>query len=94
MSIRKGITVEWRKMRIEYLYGLYSSPNIIRVMKLRRMILKGHTAGTVEGKGEVHTGFWWGDLRDRNRLEDVDVEEMIILKLIGLFDVAQDKERW
>jgi len=23
------------------------------------------------GRGEVHTGFWWGKLRERNNLEDV-----------------------
>jgi hypothetical protein len=29
---------------------------------------------------EVHTGFWWGDLRERGHLEDLDVDEGIILK--------------
>jgi len=24
----------------------------------------------VWGTGEVHTGFWWGNLREGNRLED------------------------
>jgi len=32
-------------------------------------------------RGEVYTDFWWGDLRERDNLEDVDVDEMIILKL-------------
>ena len=32
-------------------------------------------------RGEVYTEFWWGDLRERDNLEDVDVDEMIILKL-------------
>jgi len=63
-SIRNGITGEWTKLHIGYIYGLHASPNVIRVMKLRRMILKGHTAGTGKGKGEVHTGFWWCDLRE------------------------------
>ena len=25
----------------------------------------------VLGRGEVHTGFWWGDLKERVHLEDV-----------------------
>ena len=62
-SIRNEIIGEWIKLHSEYLYGLYCSPNIVRVMKLRRMILEGHTSGTV-GEKEVHTGFWWGDLRE------------------------------
>jgi hypothetical protein len=28
----------------------------------------------------VHTGFWWGDLREGGHLEDPSVDEMIILK--------------
>jgi hypothetical protein len=36
----------------------------------------------VWGTGEVHTGFRWGDLRERDHLKDVRVDGMIILKLI------------
>jgi hypothetical protein len=39
------------------------------------------------GRGEVRTGYWWGNLRERNRLEDPDIDARIILsssvKLIG-----------
>jgi hypothetical protein len=31
---------------------------------------------------EVHTGFWWGDLRGRDHLEDPGVDGRIILKWI------------
>jgi hypothetical protein len=34
------------------------------------------------GKREVHTGFWWGDLREGDHLEDPGVDRMIILKWI------------
>ena len=34
------------------------------------------------GRGEAHTGFWWGNPRERDHLEDLDVVESIILKLI------------
>jgi len=33
-------------------------------------------------KGEVHTGFCWGDLKERHHLKDVSVDERIILKWI------------
>jgi hypothetical protein len=36
----------------------------------------------VWGRGEVHRGFWWGNLKERDHLEDLNVEIKIILKLI------------
>jgi hypothetical protein len=32
--------------------------------------------------GEVHTGFWWGDLRERDNLGDLGIDVMIILNWI------------
>jgi hypothetical protein len=49
-------TGEWRRLRNEELNDLYSSPNIIGVIKSRRMRWAGHVAHM--GKKEVHTGFW------------------------------------
>jgi len=50
----------------------------------------------------LHTGLWWGNLRERDNLENRDVDERIILSWIfrkwdgGMdwFDVAQDRDRW
>jgi len=30
------------------------------------------------GRAEVHTGFWWGNLRERNKLEEAGVDKRII----------------
>jgi len=30
-------------------------------------------------RGEVHTGFWWGNLRERDHLEDPGLDGRIIL---------------
>jgi hypothetical protein len=32
--------------------------------------------------GEVHTEFWWGDLGERDQMEDLDVDGRTILKWI------------
>jgi hypothetical protein len=51
----------------------------------------------------VCTGFWWGNLRERDHLENRGIDGRIILKWIfrkwdvGLwtgFDLAQDRDRW
>ena len=34
----------------------------------------------VWGRGEVYTGFWWGNLRERDQLEDPDVDVTITLR--------------
>ena len=34
------------------------------------------------GVGEVYTGFWWGDLRERDHLENLDIDRRKILKWI------------
>jgi hypothetical protein len=35
---------EWRILHTEELYGLYSTPHVIRVMKLKRLRWAGHVA--------------------------------------------------
>ena len=43
-SRRDDVTGEWRRSHNEELNGLYSSPNIVRVIKSRRMRWAGHVA--------------------------------------------------
>jgi hypothetical protein len=40
----------WRKLRKDELHSLYSSPNIVRVIKSRRMRWAGHVAHMREGR--------------------------------------------
>jgi hypothetical protein len=48
-------------------------------------------------RGEVHTGFWWGDFRDGDHLEDPGVDGMIIFKKwdgsMDWIELAQDRDR-
>ena len=52
-------TGEWRGMHNEELNDLYSSPNIVQVIKSRRMRWAGHVACVGEERGCI--GSWWGN---------------------------------
>jgi uncharacterized protein YjcR len=55
-----------------------------------------------ERRGEVHTGFWGGNLREGDYLEDLGIDGMIILKwniqigwdITDWIDLAQDGDKW
>jgi hypothetical protein len=58
-----GATGEWRKLHNGELNDLYSLPNIVRVLTSRKMRWAGHVE--CMGRGEVCTGHWWGNLKER-----------------------------
>jgi hypothetical protein len=61
------VTGERRKLHNEELNDLYSFPNIVRVVKSRRMRWAGHVARMGEDRViEECTGCWWGSLRERS----------------------------
>ena len=48
---RDEVTGEWRKLHNEELSDLYSLPNIVRVVKSRRMRWAGHVVRMGQGRG-------------------------------------------
>jgi len=80
-SKRDEVTEEWRKLHNEELNDLYCSPNIVRVIKSRRMRWAGHVACI--GRREAYTGFWWGNLRERDHLGDPGVDGRVMLRWIS-----------
>jgi hypothetical protein len=55
---------DWRKLRKEELHDLYSSPNIIIILKPRRMRRDGHVARM--GRREMHIEYWWESQKERD----------------------------
>jgi hypothetical protein len=62
------VTGDWRKLHNKKLNDLHCSPNIVRVIKSRRMRLAGHVASMGERRGAYRV--LGGNLRERNHLED------------------------
>ena len=71
-----ALPLEWRKLHNEEMNDRHSSPNIFRVIKSRIMRSAEHVARM--GRGEVYTGFRWGNLRERGLLGDQDVDGRLI----------------
>ena len=62
---------------IFYRNDLYCSPNIVRVIKSRRMRWAGHVARMDEERGCI--GSWWGNRTVRHHWGDLGVDGWIIL---------------
>jgi len=98
---RDEVTGEWRRLHNEELNDLYSSPNILLVIKSRRMRWTGHVAHMGEERGvyRVLVGKPEGTRplgRPRRRWADIirmALQEVgcVYRDCIGL---AQDRDRW
>jgi hypothetical protein len=84
----------------EELNDLYSSPNIVQVIKSRRMRWAGHEV--LLGEREAYTGFWWGNLRETDHLGDrcrwkdniwMDLQEVGCWGMDWI-ELAQYRDRW
>jgi len=74
---KDDIIREWIKQHNEELNDLYPSPNIIQMIKSRRMRWVEHVAHM---GGEVYAGFWWGNLRETDHLENTCIDGRIFRK--------------
>jgi hypothetical protein len=95
------VTGEWSKLHSEELHNLYSTPDIIRQMKTRRMRWAGHVArmgeerklfkvlvGKPEGKSPLGRPRRWWEVGVKMDLRQ------IVLGLVDWIRLAQDRDRW
>ena len=99
--MRDEVTGEWRKLHNEDLNVLYSSPNIVRVIKSRRMRWARHIERIGEGR-DVYTvllGKPGGKRpleRRRRRWKDNIKMDLQEVGCVGMdwIELAQDRDRW
>ena len=98
---RDEVTREWIKLHNKELNDLYSSPNIFRVIKFRRIRWAGHVARMGEKRGvyKILVGKPEGKRpigRPRHRWEDnikMDLQE-VGWGHMDWIELAQDRDRW
>jgi hypothetical protein len=73
------VTGDWRRLHNEGLHDFYSSQNIFWVIKSRRMRWVVHMAWHEWWRIEMHTGFWWGSLKEGDHLEGLCIDGKIRL---------------
>jgi len=75
------VTGKWRGLHNEELNDLYSSPNIVRVIKWRRVRWAGHVARMGEERRCIRS--CWGNRRERDHWGDLGLDGWIILERIS-----------
>jgi hypothetical protein len=97
---RDEATGEWRRLHNEELNDLHSSPNIIRVIKSKRMRVVGHVArmGEKIGVYRILVGRPGGGRplgRPRRRWEDnIKIDLQDVGRDMDWIELAQDRDRW
>jgi hypothetical protein len=75
---RKEKGESWRELHNDELHSLYSAPNIVRVIKLRKMWWAGHVVRMEEERGVYRV--WLGDPKGKDHLEDLGIGGRITLR--------------
>jgi hypothetical protein len=75
---RDEVTGQWRKLHNEELHNLYSSSDIVRHIKSRRMRWAGHVAGMGEGRKVFRVLL--GKSRERDYLKDQGLDSRMGLE--------------
>ena len=96
-----AMTGEWRKLYIEELNDLYSSPNVILVVKGRRWRWAGHVARMGEKRGAYMILVRKREgrrplVKPRHRWENnikMDLQEVVLVGM-GWIDLALNRGRW
>jgi hypothetical protein len=98
---RDEVTGDWRRLHNEELRNSYSSPNIIRMIKSRRMRWIGHVARMVQNRNpyRILVGRQEGKRPlGRPRCRWVDNVKMDLREIgwsgADCIDVAQDRDQW
>jgi transcription termination factor 2 len=98
---RDEVTGDWRKLRNEELHNLYSSPNIIRMIKSRRMRWAGHVArmGETRNTYRILVGKPEGKRplgRPKRRWVDNIKMDLREIGWYGMdwIDLAEDRNQW
>jgi len=99
--MRDEVTGEWRRLHNEELNDLYSSPNVVRVIKSRRMRWVGHVAHMGEERGMYRVLVeklegrrplgrprrrWVNNIR-------MDLQE-VVCRYTDWIGLAHDRDRW
>jgi hypothetical protein len=91
----------WRKLHNDKLHNLYSLPNIVRVIKSRRMRWTGHVARMEEGRGVYRILVWRPEGKrplegHRRRWEDNIKMDLMEIEIDGAnwIRLAQERVQW
>jgi hypothetical protein len=98
---RDEVTGEWRRLRNEELNDLYSSPNIVRVIKSRKMRWAGHVARKGEERGLYRVFLGKPEGRRplgrprRRRVDNIRMNlQEVGCEYMDWIGLAQDRDRW
>ena len=92
---------EWRRLQNEEIHNLYLSPNVVRVIRSRRLRCAGHVARMEEGRSAFRslTGKTTGrrPLGSHRRRQEENIRmnlKQIHINTRGWVDLAHDRDYW